>query len=305
MPLKEASNYFAVLNVAQILGKLAFGAALDSNRLAVPAALVGCALALAGCVLLLREEQRRSFGGVAALAAGDGGWAVERAAEPAALRMFVAVYGVGIGSSFALLASAPGREFRHLSCFSELQAIFGCAYLAGGLAGVACTGWLVRAAANYTSAFAVVTSSAALTLVTYAAFELAPRTAHQLPPAGGGDADANSPERPTPHKLVRGRSRTTPRERSDLRRFAQLLEPAAPAADAPAPAAMRPLDRVLGTFGGAKRAAAAQQRAHRAAMADGAMARVVSPARGAIGGHAGHGESRAHSVELSALEGNV
>lgn len=202
MPLREASAHFAALNAAQIVGKLAFGAALDSRRAARPAALLGCALAVGGCALLLRAEAAFALPAPASAAAAA-----------SSLRAFVVLYGLGIGSSFALLASAPGREFRHLGCFPELQAAFGSAYLLGGLSGVACTGALTRSS-GYGVAFGAITSSSALVLLAYVAFELAPRT----PPSADD-------ELPLPAKLHRRASSAarSPSAGAD-RRFSLLLD---------------------------------------------------------------------------------
>lgn len=249
MPLQEASAYFAVLNVAQICGKLAFGAALDSKLLARPSAVLGCGLALAGCALLLRAEHSLENPQLLDFAERSNVGVLQP--DVALLRAFVVVYGLGIGSSFALLASVPGREFRQLECFPELQACFSSAYLAGGLSGVACSGELVSAdgAGGYGAAFGVVTMSAALVLLSYIAFELAPRRgAHAGPAAaagsGSGGVDegsslemcerANSPfgrvQAPSaPRVLALGRSRSTRAPGGGAeRQFAQLLESASP-----------------------------------------------------------------------------
>ena len=143
LQLSHAGWYSSLVFALSIVGKVTFGAALDSPHRRL-AGLTCCTLVALGGALTLR------------IARGpDGGLTLEAADGHPQLLMFATCFGLGYGGCFTLSQSRAARLYGHTDSFSQLQSVLAVAQYLGSFCGVVVTSSLQERSGSFCGAFAL------------------------------------------------------------------------------------------------------------------------------------------------------
>ena len=142
--LSSAGQYASLVFAFSLVGKVAFGPALDSKHRRL-AALGGCALFTLGGALMLRPQR----------AAGSGALELVAAASHPQLVAFAVCYGLGYGAAFTIVQSRAAHLYGQSADFSTLQSALAVAQYLGSFLGVLVTAQLREATGSYVAPFSL------------------------------------------------------------------------------------------------------------------------------------------------------